>query len=76
MARFQVVGPGGDPGESGIYDRQTGRQVVGSYELAKRGYDIHNVVTWSDEAIRKLAERIQREERLAGGCVKFDVYDL
>lgn len=66
-SQFYVIGPGGDPGASGIYRRglhpSMDKMVIGSYGLRKRGYDIHNVVTWSDAAIERFAESIEREEK-------------
>lgn len=66
-SQFYVVGLGGDPGESGIYRRGShpsmDKMVISAYGLRKRGYDIHEVVTWSNEAVAKFAAAIEREEK-------------
>ena len=57
-AGFQVIWGSGDAGENGIFDRETGRQVVSPYTLRKMGLSSAIICTWDDKAIERLVKRV------------------
>lgn len=51
---YEVVWGSGDAGENGIFDAATGKQVVSSWELRKRGLTAWQICRWGNEAIERL----------------------
>jgi hypothetical protein len=57
MSKYYVV-HGGDPGESGIWERETETQIVSDWGLRKwHNTTAIDVCCWSDKAIARLVKR-------------------
>jgi len=59
-AQYEVVWGSGDVGANGIFDKVTGKQVVSPWQLRQRNLSSWQICTWSDRAIERLVDEINR----------------